>query len=201
MRQDKKAKRTLNISWWKLIVGAILISAGIVFGIFYFKNIQNVAMGILTALTIAPGIFLVYMGWKAGESGFAFSTGQKKYTGKENAIVLTARLDTNTKKDVPVNISFIAVDEPPEGARLHYVRNLKKHFYELFNDTKTNELKPVFLPDKKASPPELFKIPATMQPYKDCMDYNPPTLLQKIAPGILLGAMVIVGILMVMTGG
>jgi len=173
-------------------------------GSFYLNDPQNIVLGILTVFALAPGAILFYLGLKASEVGFSFGVkGQRRYTGKENTIMIFAKPDSDAKKDIPFGILFLEMrkEKLPKGVRLHYVRNLKKHFFEVYNNTKTNKLEPVLLPDKKSSPPELFKIPATMQPYKDCMDYNPPSLLQKIAPGILLAAMGIVGLLMLVTGG
>jgi len=138
---------------------------------------------------------------KQGESGFSFNANGRRYTGRENALILFAQHDKDTGKDIPLMVQFMELKHPPKGARLHYVRNLKKHFYELFNNTKTRKLEPVKLPDKKSFPPELYRIPATMQPYKDYMDFSPPTMMQKVAPGILLLAIGIVGFLMVITTG
>jgi len=201
MRQDNKTKRVINVSWWQLLLGVVLLGFGVMVGIAYFNNSRNISLGFLTVLAIAPGVILVYISIKAGEIGFAFSNkGRKQYRGDENAIVLFAKRSQNGK-DIPVCISFLKLNNIPKDARLHYFRNYKKHFYELYNNTTTKKLEPVVLPDKKPSPPELFKIAAVMQPYKACMDYNPPTLIQKVAPGILLGAMGIVGLLMLITGG
>lgn len=201
MRQDKRVKRVFAISWWKAISGAALIGIGLIFGAIYFADIKNMFAGILAVFTIGPGILLTYTGLKQGESGFVFNAKGQKYTGRENAIVLFAKHNNGTKKDIPLMVKFVELRNPPKGARLHYVRNLKKHYYELFNNTETKKLEPIRLPDKKSFPPELYKIPAAMQPYKDYMDYSPPTLLQKVAPGILLLAMGIVGLLMLVTGG
>jgi len=201
MQQDKKAKRTFNISWWKIAIGGVLIGVGILFGFLYLKS-QNPVLGILATFAIAPGAYLVYTNVKGSESGFYFSRGKRKYSGEENAIVWFALRDPNSNKDIPRSVSFVHIqnEKIPKGARQHYVRNLKKHFYELYFNTLTRKLEPFSLPDKKASPPELFKIPATMQPYKDCMEFNPPSLLQKVAPGILLLAMGLVGLIMLVTG-
>lgn len=202
MPQVKSAKKSLGVSWWRLIVGAVLAGLGMIFIIIYFGSDRNILAGFMFALTFAPGAFLLYTGLKTSESSYSFTTkARARYTGKENAIIIYAKRKVGEEKDVPVIIRFANLSKIPEGARLHYVRNLKKHFYELENNTKTKKLETVILPDKKPVPPELFKIPAAMQPYKDCMDFNPPSTLQKVAPAILLGAMGIVGLLMVMTGG
>lgn len=199
-RENKIAKRVLPISWWKLVMGVALFCPGAFFGYMYLNNENMIFFGLGAAVFIAPSIFLVYQGFRAGESGFAF---KKKYTGRENALVLMARRNGQGTKDVPVAIKFLELKPQyiPKGARFHYIRNLKKHFYELLFNPKTKKLEPVVLPDQKSFPPELFKIPAAMQAYRDYMEYSPPTLLQKVAPGILLLAMGIVGILMVMTTG
>lgn len=203
MRQDKKVKRIIPISWRKLIPGVLLLAIGLFVGSIYISDNKLIVAGMTSAIMLASGGFLVYHSLKSGASGFSFqaSGGKNGFTGRENTIILFAVRDHTTKKDVPLILKFLELKHPPKGARLHYVRCLKKHFYELFNDNETHKLSPIVLKDKKSFPPELFKIPAVMQTYKDALEYSPPTLLQKIAPGILLGAIGLVGILMVMTGG
>jgi len=175
-----------------------MLSIGMFFGYLYLGNARVMIFGMGAVAFIAPSLFLIYWSFKAGESGFAF---KRKYTGRENAIVCMARRNGQGTKDVPVFIRFLELKPQyiPKDARLHYVRNLKKHFYELLYNTTTKKLEPVVMPDKKSFPPELFQIPAAMQIYKDAIEYSPPTLMQKIAPGIILLAMGIVGIFMIVT--
>lgn len=199
-QQGKIAKRLLPISWWKLVAGLVLLSIGVFFGYMYLENARLMFFGMGAVVFIAPSLFLLYQSFKSGEGGFAF---KRRYTGRENAIVLMAGRNGQGTKDVPVAIKFLELKprQAPESARLHYLRNLKKHFYELCYNTVTHRLEPVVMPDKKSFPPGLFQIPAAMQIYKDAIEYSPPTLMQKIAPGIILLAMGIVGILMVVTAG
>ena len=203
MSQDKKVKKVIPISWRKLIPGLVLIGIGIIAGTVYMSDNANMFMGVIAALAIASGALLSYQSVTSGESGFAFSGKRKgNITGRENALIFYAKHNPFIEgKDVPVILKFAEIEHIPIGARPHYLRNLKKHYYELFNNTKTKKLEPVVLPDKKSFPPGLFQIPAAMQPYKDAIEYSPPTMLQKIAPGILLLGMGLVGLLMVMTGG
>jgi len=201
-RENKVVKRMLPILWRKMIPGVLMVGVGVFLGNVYLQDTQLIFFGVGAAAFIGPGVLLVYQSFKSGEGGFSFK-GKRRYTGKENTIILFARRNGGGTKDVPLRIGFheLKSEHIPKRARLHYVRNIKKHFYELLYNPVTKKLEPVTLPDKKSFPPELFKIPATMQPYKDYMEYSPPTLFQKIAPGILLLAMGIVGILMVMTTG
>ena len=158
-------------------------------------------IGVISVFTFGPGALLSYLSYRPEDSGFAFKGNtKKKISGNVNAIVYFADRDSVTGKDVPVIMKFLALEHPPKGARLHYVRNFKRHFYELFNNNETHKLEPFVIKDKKSFPPELFKIPAAMQTYKDAVDYSPPTLMQKVAPGVLILTMIVVGILMVMTG-
>ena len=202
MRQDKKVKRVIPISWRYLLPGIALLLIGVFVASIYMNDRGNVFAGMASAITLATGGLLTYQGVKSSEAGFSFNAnGQRKRTGRENAIILFAKRNAETSKDMPVLIKFVELVNPPKGARLHYVRNLKKHYFEFINNTVLKKLEPVVLPDKKSFPPDMFKIPAAMQTYKDALEYSPPTMLQKVAPGILLLAMVIVGILMVMTNG
>ena len=199
---EKKVRRLFPVTWWKLVCGIALIGAGIPAGAVYLNDNKIMIMGVIAAAAIASGLFLVRQSFRAGEAGFSFGgDGKKGPTGRENAIILFAKRNPTTSLDVPVIIKFVEVLHPPIGARLHYLRNKRKHYYELFNNTKTKHLELVVLKDKKSFPPGLFQLPAAMQPYKDALEYSPPTMMQKVAPGIILIGMVIVGILMVMTGG
>lgn len=190
-------KKILPFTPWKMILGLALIVISFPAGAIYFANVKNMFAALIMIFTFAPGAYFVYSGFQVKTKGFLFQSA-KKPTGKENAVILFARKD-NGGLDVPVGIHFVELTNPPKGARLHYFCNYKRHYFELFNNTKTKKLEPVVLPDKKAFPPGLFQVPAAMQTYKDAIDYSPPTLFQKLAPGILLIAMAIIGILMVMT--
>lgn len=206
MQGDSKKKRALPVTWWKLILGISLIAVGGLSLFMYLNDTHSMFLAVAFIVTAAPGVYLIFTGLKTGDSGLSFfnkgGNGKGEWTGRENAIIWIARRNTETGKDLPVILKFAEIEDKkvPKGARLHYVRNLKRRFYELRNDTKTNKLLPVTLPDKKSFPPELFQIPAAMQTYKDAIDYSPPSLLQKVAPGVLLLAMGIVGLLMVVTG-
>lgn len=201
--KNKRAKRIIPVSWRKLIPGIALIGIGILFGFMYMNDNTNMITGVVAALALAAGGWLVKQSFESGEAGFSFSgDGKRKQTGNENAILIVAKNNASVPgKEVPVTLKFIDLKKIPSGARLHYLRNLKKHYYEILYNPKTHKLEPVVLPDKQSFPPGLFQIPAAMQPYKEAIEYSPPTMFQKIAPGIILLGMVIVGILMVMTGG
>jgi len=198
-KEARVAKLAMPLSWRKVLPGLALVALGVLFGFVYFQDNTNAFMGALAAIFVASGGVLIFKGIKPSEIGYSFSGG-KKHTGNENAIIWFAKRDADTGKDVPVILKVCSVQKIPTGARLHYMRTWKKHYYELYNDTKTKKLLPVVLPDKIPFSPGLFKIPAAMQTYKDAIDYSPPSLLQKAAPGVLLLAMVIVGFLMLVTG-
>jgi hypothetical protein len=200
----KKVKRLWNVTWWKLIVGAACLVLGI-FGLVLYAGSMNIFAGFLSIVGLVPGAFLTFTGFRSKkESGYQFE-GTKKYTGKENAIVIRARWDDSLKRAVPEGIFFeeIKPEKIPVGAQPHLLRNTGKHYYELYNPIDENgvegELKPVIMPDKKLVTPEAFVVPSNMQAYKEYMQYNPPTAFQKIASGVLLIALVVIGILMTMT--
>ena len=200
IQTEHKAKRVYPISFYKLIPGIILVLVGLMFGYMYVNNDRNMFLAVLAVFTLGPGGLLSYLSYKPGESGIDFK-GKTKLTGLENTIAIFAYRDKDTKLDVPVCVKFLELKHPPTGARLHYVRNFKRHFYEIINNTETPKMEPVKLKDKKSFPPELFKIPAAMQTYKDAVDYSPPTMMQKVAPGLLIATIAIVGFLMVASGG
>lgn len=198
-----KAKRIIPISWRKLIPGIVLIGLGIGAGAVYLNAPALIVMGVIAALAIATGLFLIRWSFQSGEFGYSFDgKGKKKHTGNENAIILYAKRNPFIEgKAIPVIMKFAEITHIPTGARLHYLRNEKRHYYELFNNLETKKLEPAILKDKKSFPPWQFVIASVMQAFKDALEFSPPTLMQKFAPGILLLGMIIVGILMVMTGG
>lgn len=198
MQQDRmEVKKTSNRAWGKLLLGSGLCLAGMIFIFLYIQSEMNIMLGILAMIMLAPGALLSYYGLKAGESGFKF-TGKRMYTGKENCLVWYARGDK--LKDIPLMLDIIELKQPPKYSRLHYVKPFKRHFHELFNNTVTQKLEPFILPDSRFMAPEVYKTVANMDRCKDYMDYTPPTMLVKVAPWVLLLAIIIVGILMIATG-
>jgi len=205
-KQNKPNKTQSKLVWWRLIIAIVLLVVAIGAGIMYFANPANMAVGIVLVFGLAGSGAFFYWGLnrEPATSGFVFN---KQVTGQENAIILFAKRNGNGK-DTPVLLKIVTIEHPPTGARLHYVRNLKRHMYELFNDTSvplvkdrqgSKRLKPVTLPDKSPFPPEKFTIPATMQVYKEAIEYMPPSMMQKIGPIALVIAMVVVGILIIVT--
>ena len=198
-KKDKSITKTHGtITWWKIGVGIALLVVGFASGAVYLGDIKNMvaAFGLIIGLS-AGGAFIY---WSFNRQAPGYIVNNQKLTGRENAIVHFAKQNGNGK-DVPVCTRFVYLTKPPRGASLHHVLNLKKHFYEFWNNPVTRKIEPVVLPDKIPFPPGLFKIPAAMQTYKDAIDYSPPTMFQKMAPGMILLGMGIVGLLMVITGG
>lgn len=211
-KERTRAVRVWNISWWKILLGLACCAVGI-FGIAMYAGTMNMFMGMVAVVGLVPGVFLIYYGFKnRKESGYQFVSGKKPpYTGKENTILITAHWDSTEQRAIPESIDFTTYDEAdiPPGAHMHLLRNTGKHYYELYNiindkgeqvDDKGKRIyKPVVMPDKKLITPEAYVIPSNMQPYKDYMEYNPPSAFQKIASGVLIIAMLVIGILMTMT--
>ena len=202
-----KVKRIWNISWWKVILGAICLLVGII-GVMIYVGSMNMFAGVLAVIGLTPGAFLVYYGFKnKKESGYQFASGKKgQHTGKENTIFIKAEWDSERQAAIPVNIDFVETPDNkiPAGAHPHLLRNNGKHYYVIYNpiDAKTGKEFPnkaVIMPDKKLITPEAFVIPSNMQAFKEYMQFNPPSAFQKIASGILILAMIIVGLLMLVT--
>jgi hypothetical protein len=200
---DIKIQRLSPIKWWRFILGAVCAGIGII-GIVMYGTSLNVAMGIVAIAGLVPGAFLIYYSFNRKESGYVFQDKAKQYNGRENSIKISATYNPETKRAVPDRIEFAYIEIPLPGARLHLLRNNGRHYYEYMNIVGEgkigDELMPVILPDKKLCTPEAFCIPSNMPRTKEYMDFNPPTNFQKIASGVLILVMVIIGILMVMTG-
>ncbi len=201
-----EVKRHLNISWWKLTVAAFATLIGLAGLIQYISDIRNVFAGLMLAVGLGTAGFFTYWGIAGFSQKYIFNTGRKQYTGKENALMILATRNSKGK-DVPHGIYFAQINNPPKGARLHYQRNFRRHMYEVYNDNTPKalregpKLKPVSLPDKKPFSPAEGALAAAMQEVKDWYEYNPPTLMQQLTPGIIFVAIIIIGILEVMTLG
>lgn len=203
MLQPKKEKqasvaKVKSSSLWKNIVGGALSLLGALFIVFYLQDPNNLAVAFGAIVCLAGGGGLLYFSLSNEKTkGYTFN---KKVTGKENSIVLLARKLPNGK-ECPIGLKFLDIPKRhiPPGTRMRFVRNLKKHFYYLKLDTSTHKLVPVSLPDKAPYPPELYNKNATMQEFKDAIEYKDPSLAQKLAPGAILLAMIIVGFLMIVT--
>lgn len=202
MRTSRGVKRMLNISWWKVVTGAVLVLIGLVAGASYLSDYTNMIAGGATVFGLGPGTILIWWGLSKFSQSFMFNTATARIaTGKENAVrILATRNGGN--KDRPFLIDFVELKKPPRGARLHYFRNYRRHFYEIMNDTAArNKIKELLLPDKKPYPPELYKTAAIMQAVKDYEEYSPMTALQKWSPVIIVVTMGVVGLLMTITLG
>lgn len=197
-KQQASVAKVRSSSLWKNILGGGLALAGVLCIVLYLQDPGNlaVAFGAIICLSVGGGLLYFSMA-NEKTKGYTFN---RKITGKENTIVLLARKLSNGK-DCPIGIKFLEIPKKhiPPGTRMRFLRNLKKHFYYLMLDTTTHKLVPVSLPDKAPYPPELYNKNATMQEFKDAIEYKDPSLAQKLAPGAILLAMIIVGFLMIVT--
>lgn len=190
-----------RITWWRVAAGIAFLIVGLISGSVYMNNIQNMlaAFGMIIGFA-ASGAF-IYWSFNRQSSGFIMA--KRKVTGNENAIVHFAKRNGNGKY-VPICTKFVYLAKPPRGARLHHLINLGKHYYELKTGLKENGkrgLIPVLLPDKKPFPPSKYAIAATMQQYKDAIEYVPPSVMQKVGPVAIVIAMGVVGLLIIVTTG
>lgn len=202
MPQDNKTPQKIrSFVIWKIVVGGVLIIPAIILTVMYLSNQTNYFLAVGIVALLGPGAYLIYTGI-VNENFGSYMISKKKPTGNENCIVWYARTNPDTGRDIPYAhiITYIPQRHIPPMARLKRVRNWNKHMYELTFNTETKKLQPTILPDTKPLTPQLYVLPAAMQAFKDWHDFSPATMLQKVAPGILIGAMIIIGILMVVTG-
>lgn len=200
LKTTKGVKLFVNVSWWKVITGVALFVVGIVFTFLYLNSQQNMFFAFLAMLTLAPGVLLAYYGASNFKISYMFNYKASAHTGKENAVIIYARKHPeNNGLDQPLLIAFRYLTRVPNGARLRYFRNFRRHFYELIVNTNTHKLQDMRMPDLKYPPPREYKTPAVMPCTQEYLNYAEPTMMQKLAPGILMAVMGIVGILMVIT--
>jgi hypothetical protein len=187
---------------WKVIVGGVLLIPAVILILMYLNNPTNYFLTIAIVALLGPGAYLIYTGISKEHSGYTIMANGKKPTGNENCIVWYARTNPHTGRDVPYAhiVTHIEQKHIPPTARLKLVRNWNKHMYELTFNTETKKLEPTILPDTRPLTPQLYVLPAAMQAFKDWHDFSPASMLQKVAPGILIAAMIVIGILMVITG-
>ena len=195
-----KPRRQLPFSIIKAILAVVLMAAAIGIGSIYLQDINNIFAGILTALFFGSAVFFGYTSVKPIEGGFIIE-GKRKYTGKENALIWWAYRNPQTGLDVPIKIDLCTLNHPPKFAQKHYFVNWKRHLYELYNNTETKKLEPVLMPDKTPCSPAYYNGPAMMPATQRALQHHPYSKMEKVAPGLLMLAMFIVGILMLITTG
>lgn len=204
MPRDKikpdRAKRVYPFVVWKVILGGVLIIPAIFFGAIYIKNPLNYYMALALIAFLLPAGYLIYSAFSKMEFGHNLSKKQAK--GNENCLIWFARRNPDTGRDIPYKLLFLRIEPKhiPRTARPKYLRNLGRHVYELTWNTTDKKLEPTILPDKKPLTPQLFVLPATMQPFKDWHDFSPASMMQKLAPGLMILVMIVIGVLMVVTG-
>lgn len=194
---QQRGKKVTNKKWWMIILGVVIFSMGITFGYLYTTD-ANMFMAVIAVICLLGGGSLLYLGMqKPGEKQQQIMK-QSGIPQEVNCISILAKRDTEKGKDIPLVIKFHR-SLRPKGTS-HYIVNTKEQLFINFNNTSKKKMMPAQLPDKGYASPAVFPIHSNMPRYREYMEYTPPTMMQKVAPGILLVAIIIVGIIMVATG-
>ncbi len=195
-----QAKKITHKRWWMIIPGGISLAIGITAGYLYMSS-QNQFAAVITVIFLLAGGILLYSGMKKPGALTGYQMIKQRGIPKEVnciSILATRNPESENGHEVPLVIKFHRALRPKGTPR--FIVNLKKHMFVNINDTLKKKMMPVKLPDKRYASPAVFPVHSNMPRFREYMEYTPPSMLQKIAPGILLVAIIIIGILMVATG-
>lgn len=179
-----------------LIGGVLALLLGFWMGSLWGTSRDNLMLALLTILLLPAGAFLIYKGIKRPEVA-AVIVGAKAPIGVVNSVNIYAKKDENGKL-MPERVAFENVKKPL-GQPQQCVNNGNWYFVHIF-DLVTGKLKPFVLPDSQYFDPAEFANVINMPAHKKLFTQK-VSLLQKIAPGILLVAFIASAIALVAVGG
>jgi len=176
--------------------GLLVVILGFFMASLWSTSRDNMVLALLTVLLIPAGAFSIYKGIKRPDSD-AVIVGAKKPVGPVNSLNIYARRDESGKL-LADRVVFENVKKPL-GQPQQCVNNGNWYHVHIF-DLATNKLKPFVLPDNQYFDPAEFANVINMPAHKKLFERK-VSLLQKIAPGILLVAFLIAAIALVAVGG
>jgi hypothetical protein len=184
---------------WPYIVGTICIPGGI-YGCVLFTQSMNTFIGMVSVVALMGGCGVIYWGAKRQELSTDISTaikvGNIQY-GKQDKNLIANCLNIFQNE--------IKFENFPHDKLLGYprlCRNDKKYYFVHISGKafggKDDSLKPFKLPDTQYRPPEFFALNLNLPAHKDLVKHT-ASLLEKLSPLLILGAMGVIGLVWVMT--
>lgn len=196
IKKNEKRKLPTKKQVLYLACGIVALLLGFWMAILYSADRTNMIVAMGTIILIPGGGFLLYMGIRRAERE-AVIVGSKKPLGPVNSLNIYARKDENDKL-VPDKIVFENVKRPL-GQPQQCTNNGNWYFVHIF-DLVTGKLKPFVLPDSQFFDPSEFGNVLEMPAHRRLFEKK-ISLLQKVAPWVMVVALLISIIGIVAVGG
>jgi len=183
-------KATSKLKWKLLIPGFLLTALGIGMMFLYSQNRENVLVAFLCITMLPTGIYLLYKGWKGVETGLLLVEGeeQTKTTGPVNSLNI-----------YPDRVVF-ELTENHKGQPQQCLNDSKYYYVHKLN-SKTEELEQFILPDQyDYYDPKEYANVLMVRAWRK-LNERIASLWQKVAPGVLVIAIVVSGIIFIATTG
>ena len=190
MPQELKAKAIIP---WRLILlwvgGAVCIAIGFTLAFVWSDNRENIWPALGFIVFVVGGGYLLYLGWHR-PSEVTVIVGSEKPQGVVNCLNIYAHKDEGTGKVMPTKVAFEWLD-PTElkGQPWQCTNNRNWYYVNLWNIAK-DRLEPFVLPDSQYIDPQEFANIINMPAHKNLFERE-PSMMQKVAPGIMLLALII----------
>lgn len=199
-------KETLNrrdwkywIKYWKqslyVIGGLGALLVGFFLALLWAENSGDILLAMGVIVTWPGGIYLIYRGIRGPERDVVI-VGSAKPTGEVNSLNIYARKDKDSGKIYAEKVAFEMTYEPL-GQPQQCINNGKWYYVHIW-DIGGNKLIPFVLPDSQYFDPREFANVIKMPAHKRLFERQ-ASMLQKVAPWIMVIAFIISLLGMVMT--
>lgn len=176
---------------WKLLApGVALAILGIGMMLLYGQDRHNVFFAFMTISALPAGVYMIYRGLKGGEAGIILPEGgeQAKTTGPVNSLNI-----------YPDRVVF-EYTEAHKGQPQQCLNDSKYYYVHKFNP-ETKDLELFVLPDKyDYYDPKEYANVLEVRAWRK-LNERIASLWQKVAPGVLVIALIISGIIFIATTG
>ena len=185
--------------YWKqslcVIGGLLVLAVGFILATLWTGQRDNMFLTLGVIVAWPGGIYLIYRGIRGAEHDVVI-VGSEKPAGPVNSLNIYARKDKTTGKICADKVAFDMVYEP-QGQPQQCTNNGKWYYVHIWDIAK-QELLPFILPDSQYFDPREFanviKMPADKKLFE-----RQASMLQKVAPWVMVVAFLISILGMVMT--
>lgn len=181
--------------WTYLVAGLVCIFIGVVVGMLWSDQRENMLLTVVVIMAWPGGIYLIYRSFKKSDTDVVI-VGADKPTTAVNSLNIYAKKDKSTGKIYPEKIAFEWINEPM-GQPQQCTNNGRWYYVHIW-DIETNLLKAFTLPDNQYFDPREFANVIRMPAHNKLFEQE-LTLLQKASPFIMVAVFVIALLGMVMT--
>lgn len=175
--------------------GLVALAVGFFLTILWTENRANLFFTMGVIVTWPGGVYLIYHGIRGPEHDVVI-VGSDKPTGEVNSLNVYAKKDESSGKIYPEKVAFEMVYKPL-GQPQQCTNNGKWYYVHIWDIAK-QKLVPFVLPDSQYFDPREFANVINMPAHKRLFEHQ-ASMLQKIAPWIMVVAFMVSILGMVMT--